>query len=98
MKERRIYTKEYKIMIVSLVNSGQTPVEVAKEYGLRPEIIRRWRRESSLGGDRPIFTGNGVASMTDDEKKLLNLQKELEEVKIERDILKKVVGIFSAKG
>lgn len=94
MKERRVYTKEYKLMIVSLVNSGQTPVNVANEYGLHPDIVRRWRRLSN-DNTRPIFTGNGNQSLTDTEKQLLKLKKELLDVKMERDILKKVVGIFS---
>lgn len=95
MKERRVYTKEYKLMIVALVNSGQTPVEVAKEYGLRPDIVRRWRRKAALADDRPIFTGNGNVALTDAEKELLKLKKELLDVKLERDILKKAISIFS---
>ena len=94
MKERRVYTKEYKLMIVALVNSGQRPVDVANEYGLRPDIVRRWRRLSE-DNTRPPFTGKGNKSLTDAEKELLRIKKELLDVKMERDILKKVVGIFS---
>lgn len=96
MKERRVYTKEYKEMIVALVNSGQTPVEIAKEYGLQADIVRRWRLKASRADNRPIFTGHGNVSLTDSEKELIKLKKELLDSKVENAILKKVVGIFSS--
>ena len=95
MKERRVYTKDYKEMIVALINSGQTPVDVANEYGLLVDTVRRWRLKSSRAGDRPIFTGHGNAALTSTEKELLKVRKELSDTKMENAILKKVVGIFS---
>ncbi len=61
---------------------------------MRPELIYRWCSEfTSL--QEHSFPGNGKAKMTEEESELARLKKELSEVKMERDILKKAVGIFS---
>ena len=91
---RKKYEKEYKTMIVELVESGQKVSVVAQEYGLNDNMIRRWRREYN-NPNKPFFTGNGNASLTDQEKEIARLRKELKETQLERDILKKAVSIFS---
>jgi transposase len=91
---RRKYDKEYKLMIVELVDSGQKASVVAKEYGLNDNMIRRWRREFKES-NKPCFTGNANISQTAQEKEIADLKKALKEAELERDILKKAVGIFS---
>jgi len=91
---RRKYDKEYKTMIVELVDSGQKVSVVAKEYGLNDSMIRRWRREFK-NSNKPYFTGNGNVAQTAEEKEIADLKKALKEAELERDILKKAVGIFS---
>lgn len=87
------YEKEFKEMIVALLESGQTAKSVSEEYQLNAGMIRRWRREAR--SDKEAFTGKGRPSMTPHEKELYALKKELADVKMERDILKKAVSIFS---
>ena len=96
MKARRKYDREFKEMIVSLLNSGQTVNSVSEAYNLNGSMIRRWRKEYNTP-DRPSFTGNGNVRLTDQEKKIAELEKRLRDMTIERDILKKAVSIFSAK-
>jgi len=61
---------------------------------LRPELIYRWRSEfAALEGKS--FPGNGKKKMTEEESEIDRLQKELADIRMERDILKKAVGIFS---
>jgi len=90
---RKKYEKDFKIMIVELINTGQTVQSISEEYGLNDNMIRRWRREHS--SDRPFFTGNGVVSLTDSEKEVKELKKQLREAQIEVEILKKAMGIVS---
>ncbi len=52
-------------------------------------MLYKWRSEYH-NPDRLSFTGNGNAALTDQEK-------ELEQVKMEREILKKAISIFSEK-
>lgn len=68
--------------------------ELANELNVRPELIYRWRGEfASYQGKS--FPGNGNPKMTEEESELARLKRELAEIKMERDILKKAVGIFS---
>ena len=85
------YENDFKVMIVELLKSGRTAKELSDEYGINDGIIRRWRREyESKSGD---FSKKREMSI--EELELKDLKKELQEVKLERDILKKAVSIFS---
>ncbi len=85
------YENDFKVMLVELLRSGRTAKELSEEYNLNSGIIRRWRREyESNSGD---FSKK--KELTKEEEELKLLKKELREVQLERDILKKAVSIFS---
>ncbi len=81
-------------MIVPLLDSGQSVKTLCHEYSLDGSMIRRWRKEYHDKA-RPSFTGNGKVRITEHEKEVAFLKKQLKDVTIERDILKKAVSIFS---
>ena len=85
------YDNDFKLMLVELLKSGRTSTELSEEYGIDSGTIRRWRRkhEANSGG----FSSK--KELTKEEEELKLLRKELREVKLERDILKKAVSIFS---
>jgi len=85
------YDNEFKLMIVDLLKSGIRTKQLSQEYGLHTSVINRWRQEyDSRGGD---FSKKEPRSIENQE--LIALKKELRDVKMERDILKKAVSIFS---
>jgi len=85
------YDNEFKVMIVELLNSGLKTRQVSKDYDLSLSMIGRWRREHQLkSGD---FSKKKELSIEAQELKAL--KKELKNVTMERDILKKAVSIFS---
>ncbi|CAA0151124.1 transposase DNA binding site ISRme3 [Tenacibaculum maritimum] len=85
------YDNEFKLMIVELLQSGQSVKQVSSEYGLNGSMIRKWHKlHQTNAGD---FTERQVLS--EDQLRLRKLEKELREIKLERDILKKAVSIFS---
>ena len=85
------YENEFKVMIVELLESGRSIKELSDEYELNDGMIRRWRREfKAKSGD---FSRKREVSV--EEQELKALKKELRDVKMERDILKKAVSIFS---
>lgn len=87
----KVYENEFKVMIVDLLNSGRRLKEVSEEYNLNDSMLRRWKREYlAKSGD---FTKK--RELTVDQQELKALKKELREITIERDILKKAVSIFS---
>jgi len=96
MQERRLYDKEFKLMAVELMNSGKSSIEVGNELGIRPDMVRRWRREHERY-NQGSFSGKGVPNMTPEEKEIWKLKKELADSKLETEILKKAISIFSKK-
>jgi len=95
VKSRRNFDKEFKIMAVELSESPSSSVkQVAMELDLHPDLIYRWRRQMKQRGERS-FPGKGKQDLTPQEAEIARLKKELREVEIERDILKKAVRIFS---
>jgi len=94
-KPRKNYTKEEKLEIVKLsLNEDQQIKELADRFEVSKTVIYNWRREY-LKNKEVAFPGKGNKVMTDSERKIYELEKELRETKLERDILKKAVGIFS---
>jgi len=81
-------------MVVELANSRKDISALAAEMDLRPELIYRWRREAlaNLGASLP---GQDNKTMTEEQKEIARLKKELRDAQLERDILKKAVSIFS---
>ena len=85
------HDNEFKVMIVELLKSGSKPKQLGEEYGLNPGMISRWKREFvSRSGD---FSKK--KELSKEAQELKALKKELRDVTIERDILKKAVSIFS---
>jgi len=88
---RTKYENDFKVMIVELLKSGRTAKELSIEYAINSGIIRRWHREfQAKSGD---FSKK--RELSPEALELKALKKELRNVRIERDILKKAVSIFS---
>jgi len=95
--KRRSYTEEFKKDAVELsFNSDKTIKEIAEDLGISYGNLTRWRREYKQKGDL-AFPGNGNQKLTPEQQKIKELEDKLKEAKLERDILKKAVAIFSKK-
>jgi transposase len=91
---RRRFDRAFKLKAVELSFQRDNMRELAHELGVRPEMLYRWRSEFATL-DKGSFPGNGKKKMTEEESEIARLKKELYDVRMERDILKKAVGIFS---
>lgn len=91
---RRKFNREFKLKAVELSYSRKNIRDLAAELQVRPELIYRWRSEFATL-EQASFPGNGKRKMTTEQSEVARLQKELDEMRLERDILKKAVGIFS---
>lgn len=94
-ENRKVFSKEFKQKAVELSDLRGSTRDVARELGVRPELIYRWRSELQIN-PKLAFSGNGNKQLTEEQRELSRLRRELEDVKMERDILKKAVSIFSA--
>jgi len=96
MKTRKKFSKEFKLKAIEMSNKSDCIKDVAISLGMREGLLYRWRKEF-YQKEGEVFSGSGVVSTLQDAEKeeLRRLRKENRDLKLERDILKKAVGIFS---
>lgn len=93
-QKRRTYTADFKRDAVDLwKNSDRSAEQVEVELGLSKGILYKWQEQLKRDGDE-AFPGKGNLKASDEYVR--RLERELEVVKQERDILKKTIAIFSA--
>ena len=91
---RRQYTAEFKREAVELLlRSGKTARAIADDLGIRSDLLGKWKSQY-LADKENAFPGTGHLQNPEEER-IRALERELRDVKEERDILKKVVSIFS---
>jgi len=90
---RRRFSREFKQEAVRMVTEGGHDLAtVSRDLDLRPDMLQRWRRQFEQD---PQQSFPGAGRLKADAEELRQLRRELLRVKEERDILKKVVSIFS---
>lgn len=93
-EERKKYDKTFKIKAVELSIARNNVKEVAEELGVPAQQLSLWRGQYKANKDI-AFPGNGNLKQTAAEKELALIRRELRDVTMERDILKKAISIFS---
>jgi transposase len=89
MGTRRKFTNEFKLEAVRLVEASDRPrSQLARELGLCESVLDRWVKQFGRQLD-------GTRRTPEEHDEVLRLRRELARVTLERDILKKAVGIFS---
>ena len=87
---RRKYDAEFKKEVLKMIESGRSVPEVAKSLGIGNNLIYYWMKQLKKKG---VKEKNESVFLFDDEKAAF--QKRIRELEMERDILKKALGIFS---
>ncbi len=92
-EHRKNYTREFKLQALEMAETGGNSVaQVEDELGLAPGMMYRWKRQFREIG-KEAFQQKGKLAETEEELK--RLRRENEQLKEERDILKKALSIFS---
>ncbi len=92
------YDEAFKQNAVGLVRSGHKASAVARDLGLNPETLYQWVRKDKELHDRVLSPSKGATGAQRSSEvgtELAALRKEHEKLKLEYEILKKAVGIFS---
>lgn len=88
-KTRRSYTEEYKRDAVALSEErGYSVAKAAKSLGINENLIRRWKQEFRK-------QENGESLSSDEREELNRLRKEVRELRLEKEILKKASAYFA---
>ena len=93
---RRKFNKEQKLEIVKQSLEEDVSVEeLAAQYKIHPNSLYKWRREY-LKHEEASFPGQGNKVLSAEEREIERLRKQLREAELEKEILKKALGIFSS--
>jgi transposase len=91
----RKYDKEFKLNAVNLVLEKKiTCTRVSQDLGIGLSTLQRWVSEYKSHGANNAFPGSGNLRVEDEERR--HLQREIDVLRRERDILKKALAIFSS--
>lgn len=92
--KRKQYTKEFREDAVKLLDSdGRSGREIARELGLEQATLYRWRRE--LGLKPPVISSVSQAISPDEKEELRRLRKEVAQLRMDKEILKKAAAFFA---
>jgi transposase len=91
-KTRRKFSAEFKAETVRLVRGSDKSIGVvSRELGLTETAVRRWVEQSTPRGTSPSA---GMLSFEEREE-LGRLRREVQTLRMERDILKKATAFFA---
>ena len=96
-KVRKIYDASFKTKAVELSNERSNITELARELGIGVAILYKWRKDYEKFGSGS-FPGKGILKQTPEQRMISDLEAKLKDAELERDILKKAIGIFSKSG
>ncbi|VUZ26617.1 IS3 family transposase IS655 [Acetobacterium wieringae] len=91
-RERRIFTDEFKNQVVQLYLNGKPRHEIIKEYELSASAFDRWVKQHQNSG-----SFKEKDNRSDEENELIKLRKEVQQLKMENDILKQAALIIGRK-
>ena len=86
-KTRPPYPPEFREQIVALVRAGRSPEELAREFEPTAQTIRNWTAQADR--DAGLRT-DGLT--TEEREELRRLRREIKQLRMEREILKKAAA------
>lgn len=94
VRERKTYDKSFKVKAIELSIARNNVKSVAEELDIPSQLLSVWRKQYRENKEI-AFPGNGNIKQGESEKEFALLRRELRDVTMERDILKKAISIFS---
>lgn len=89
-RKRKRYSASFKAGAVSLVKEqGRSAAQASKELGISETALRRWIEAAD------VESGTKDGMTTAEKAEVRELKRELQVVKMERDILKKATAFFA---
>lgn len=87
-KHKPRYTREFKLAILAQVNAGIPVAQVARENGLHPQLIFRWKNEYL---DNPEKAFSGYGNPYKDQARIAELERMVGRLYSENEFLKKTL-------
>ena len=83
-RKAKHYTIEFKQKAVELSYAKGSVAQVCYDLDIVPAVLCRWLKEQNYG--KNSFSDRGNPKMTDEQKEIVRLKKQLKEAELERDI------------
>ena len=92
---RRKHTAQFKTRVVlELLKEEKTSSQIASHFGVHPTQIRHWKRQA-LDGIETTFSSRIKKEKFKKEELIEQLYKQIGQLKVETDFLKKKMGLFT---
>lgn len=85
---RKTYPLEYRQRLVELVRAGQSPEQLARDYEPNAKTIREWAARAET-------VERGGLTEVDKDRRIRELERQLEIEREEKEILKKAAAWFA---
>lgn len=97
-RERKKYSKEFKLETIRMYKNGERSAsEIERELGITNGLLGKWRLELNRQPKKEeVFPGNG--RLPDTEARIRQLERENALLKEDKEILKKVLTMYSKDG
>jgi len=93
-KERKQFSREFKIKVVLAYESGVSAVELSRQFEIHPNVIYNWSREYRKDPGKAFTSSTHSVDPSDAaERRIAELERMLGRLSLENDFLKKALAI-----
>jgi transposase len=91
-RKRRSFSKEFKAETVALIRTSDKSVgQIAGDLGINETVVRRWVDQADVDAGK----GRPDQATSEEKQELARLRREVRELRMEREILKKAAAFFA---
>jgi len=90
-RERRQFSREFKIKVVQAYESGVSGVELSRQFEVHPNVIYAWSREYRRDPEKAFQDDRGVTDKAQ-EQRIAELERLVGRLSLENDFLKKALS------
>jgi len=90
-RERRKFSRDFKIKVVQAYESGISAVELSRQFEIHPNVIYGWSREYRKDPDKAFQMDSHDATENQDQR-VAELERMLGRLTLENEFLKKALS------
>ena len=92
-RDQRVFSREFKLEVCKKIASGEvSKTHTMRHHKLGAGTVERWMEQYELRGREKAFDGNPWRVPERAESKETQLQKEIEQLKLENEFLRACLG------
>lgn len=91
-RTRRTFTPEFKLQMDRLFENSKSKSEIVREYDLTASALDKWVKNHQNTG-----SFNHIDNLSEEERELRRLRKDIQQLKMENEILKQAALIMGRK-